>query len=221
MPKNIWGIGLAVILVGAIGAMWFAGRDNALPSTDPNDVKNDVSFEITTDDHVKGLPTAKVTLVEFADFQCPACQAYHPLLNEVFAQYPNDLRIVYRHFPLKTIHTTAVAAARASEAANLQGKFWEMHAKLFENQTAWAGKLTNSFFEKYAEELGLDVLKFKADLDSDLVKDKVENSYKDAVALGLSGTPTFYLNGKKIVNPRSVAEFTTLINTELGIPNVE
>ena len=136
IKKNMWVIGFVVILAGAFGAMAVASKNSKLPS--PNAVaKDSVEFVITDKDHIQGPANAKVTLVEYADFQCPACAAYHPLLKKLEADFPRDLRVVYRYFPLKQIHFQALNSAQVAEAAGLQGKFFEMHNELFDNQQKW------------------------------------------------------------------------------------
>src|SRR3989338_9946087 len=212
MKKNIWIIGFVVIFIGALAAMWFARSNTGTPS--PNSVaKDEVVFTFGPDDHIKGNNEAKVTLVEFGDFQCPACAAYSPVLMDVLKQNEGVLRIVYKHFPLIQIHLRAQAAAQASVAAGLQGKFWEMYVLLFDNQNEWASKTGTADFEKYAAQLGLDINKFKSDYNSDLVKDKISSDLKEAIDLGLNSTPTFYLNGKKIGNPKTIQEFNDLIKS--------
>jgi protein-disulfide isomerase len=169
---------------------------------------------ISDTDHVRGSPTATVTLVEFADFQCPACYSYEPLVNQVLADNPTTVKLVFRHFPLTAIHPNALLAAKASEAAALQGKFWEMHDMIYAGQKDWsAGFSARDFFVKYAKELGLDEAKFTSDLASPAIEAKILAEYQEGVRLGVQGTPTFFLNGKKIQNPKSLEEFNALIQS--------
>ncbi|MDQ5962459.1 MAG: hypothetical protein QG653_266 [Patescibacteria group bacterium] len=168
--------------------------------------------EVTQTDHVRGNPTAKVTLVEFADFQCPACAVYEGLIQKVLADNPQDLKVVFRHFPLMQIHKNALISAKASEAASVQGKFWEMHDLLFVKQAEWSGALNaSSMMVTYATSLGLDAKKFEADLKSEAIEKKVMAEYQEAIRLKLPGTPSFFLNGKLIDSPRSPEEFNELI----------
>lgn len=203
-----------VILVGAFVAMWASSTGSDFPSPNAN-TKDAVEFIITNNDHVKGATNAKVTIVEFSDFQCPACKSYAPVLNELVKIFPNDVRLVYKHFPLRSIHLRAQGAAEAAEAASLQGKFWEMVDKLFSGQEIWSKGKGSDQFEAYAKEFGLDTLKFKNDLASNEVKNAVNDDYKEGLDIGINSTPTFYLNGKKIVNPDSLEAFKALIETEL------
>ena len=120
--------------------------------------------------------------------------------------------VVYRHFPLRSIHKNAENAARASEAASLQGKFWEMHDMLFENQEEWARQGNpKSTFKTYAERLGLDTDKFMDDLGSSEVRNRVNKDYLTGAKANIPGTPTFFLNGERIQTPRSYAAFKGLV----------
>lgn len=147
--------------------------------------------------HVRG--EGEITLVEFSDFQCPACLAVQAPLKQILAKYEGKVKLVYRHFPLLSIHKNAQVAAYASEAADMQGKFWEMHDLLFEKQQEWGG-LDNAQDKlvEYARTLELDETKFVADLESQEVKDRVSADLLAATRYRLSGTPTFYLNGVKV-----------------------
>ena len=131
-----------------------------------------------------------MTVVEFSDFQCPFCSRVTPTLKQIEEAYGKDVRIVFKHLPLR-MHTKAPAAHAAAEAAHRQGKFWEMHDKIFANQR----ELTEAKYAEYAAELGLDVEKFKKDSASADVKKKVDADAKEAAALGVTGTPGFFING--------------------------
>jgi protein-disulfide isomerase len=212
--KNIWGIGFIVVLGGALLSMWLANKNSNVPSAFGT-AQETASFSITADDNIKGPETAKVTLVEFSDFQCPACKAYATVIDDLLAEFPNDLRVVYKFFPLKSIHFRAQASAQAAEAAGRQGKFFEMSRVLFENQEIWSRESGSESFEKYASDLGLDLEKFKTDYNSDSVKDKINAQLKEGIDLNVNGTPTIYLNGKKISNPNSFEQFKQLIEAEI------
>ncbi|OHA88423.1 MAG: hypothetical protein A2653_02440 [Candidatus Zambryskibacteria bacterium RIFCSPHIGHO2_01_FULL_43_25] len=173
-------------------------------------------MEITPQDHIKGAgENARVTIVEWSDFQCPACQTYYPVLSQLVEDFPSDVRVIYRHFPLRQIHANANNSALVSEAAALQGKFWEMHNALFDNQEEWSGSRDIAFFDKYASAIGLDIEKYKTDLKSEAAADKVANDLKEALRLNLNSTPTMFVNGKKIANPNSYQEFVDLIAKEI------
>ncbi len=167
-----------------------------------------LAVEVSDTDWSKGNSDAVVTLVEYSDFQCPACGTFFPILKQVHEDYEDQLKFVYRHFPLKQIHPNAEAAARAAEAAGLQGKFWEMHDLLFEDQTVWSDQgNVDETFEQYASNLGLDVEKFKNDFDSNAVKGAVDDDVEGGFSSGINATPTFFINGQKVPIPRSYDEF--------------
>lgn len=168
--------------------------------------------EVSAVDHVRGEnPAAPVTLIEYSDFQCPACAAFEPLLDDISTTYGDQVRLVYRHFPLYTIHANAEAAAFAAEAAALQGKFWEMHDLLFDRQADWESLAAPiDMFVAYADLLELDVEKFKADLVSDAVRDRVKIDVSSGNAAGISATPTIYLNGAALTFPKDTNPSTYL-----------
>lgn len=167
---------------------------------------------VTEQDHVRGTVGAKVTLVEFGDFQCPACKAYEPLVRQVLADNAGSVQLVFKHFPLTQIHPNALLAAKASEAAGLQGRFWEMHDMLYDKQGEWSGSLNaRDMFVGYAESIGLDVSKFTQDLGNDSIEKKIIAEYKEGTTLGVRGTPTFFANGTMISNPSSIEDFNKII----------
>lgn len=161
---------------------------------------------IRDDSHVTGAEEGQVTLVEFGDYQCPACAAAEPTITQLKADFPDELTFSFRNFPLLSIHPNAMDSAKAAEAAALQGKFWEMHDLLYAQQNAWSS-LGNpdDQFRAYAEQLELDVDKFMSDYRSQAVTDRVNRDYDDGIALGVNATPTFYLNGEKVEDNSYVA----------------
>ena len=165
-------------------------------------------------DHMKWSSAKKVVLVEYSDFQCPACQVYHQLLSEIGKDksISDNVTLVYRHFPLDSIHPNARNGSHAAEAASQQNKFFEMHDILFERQEEWstADKPIDKFKE-YAKELKLDVAKFEKDFSSQTAKQRVQNDFLEGSESGVQGTPTFYLNGAKIANPQSVEAFKQIL----------
>lgn len=171
---------------------------------------------VSASDWVRGRKDAKVMLVEYADFQCPACSAYYPFLKDLEQEFGDRTGFVYRHFPLYQIHRNAGIAARAAEAAGKQGKFFEMHDMLYEKQPVWAGNAyPETIFAGYAEELGLNVKQFKGDIESAEVKASVKSDYEGGLRSLVDATPTFFLGGKKIKNPKNYAEFRQLIESAL------
>ena len=147
--------------------------------------------DITPRDHVLGPPDAPVTLLEYGDYQCPYCGAAHPIVKALQRQLADSLRFAFRHFPLTTVHEYAEGAAEAAEAAGAQGKFWEMHDTLFENQPA----LDFESLVGYAEELGLDVERFATELENQVYAARVKEDFISGVRSGVNGTPTFFING--------------------------
>jgi protein-disulfide isomerase len=159
----------------------------------------------------KGPESAKVTLVEFSDFQCPFCSRVTPTLAQIEKEYGDDVRIVFKHLPLG-MHPKAPAAHAAAEAAHRQGKFWEMHDRIFANQAA----MSPDKYVEWAGELGLDVERFKRDMADPAVKRKVDADAAEATALGVTGTPGFFINGRFLRGARPFASFKQMIDAELG-----
>jgi protein-disulfide isomerase len=151
-------------------------------------------YAIAVDDQpMKGNPAAAVTLVEFTDYQCPNCAAVHPIVERLVTEFGDRVRFVVRDFPLNSIHADAQKAAEAAEAAREQGKYWDFTAILFRNQSS----LKPAQLKQYAQVLGLDVAKFGAALDSGRFADKVQRDVNDGERIGVRGTPTFFVNGKR------------------------
>jgi len=174
---------------------------------------------VRNNDNVKWSKENKNILVEYSDLQCPACKSFHDILKTFEASGSADFSItqkvtlVYRHFPLYSIHKNAFMAAYAVEAAGIQNKFWEMTDVLFAKQNQWSN-LSNpkNFFINIAKSLKLDVDKFEKDIDSQIVKDKVQSNLNEADSIGLNSTPTFFLNGKK-VDVNTIDEFKNLLKS--------
>ena len=172
--------------------------------------------EVTAGDRIKGNPDAALTLVKFSDFQCPACRAQHNSIKQIWPAIKGSVRFVYRHFPLTNIHPHAVQAARYSEAAGKQGKFWELHDLFFERQRQWtSSKDITPVFDGYAKELGLDVARLKADADSQEVRNKVALDAQSARSARAASTPTLFLNGKLLRNVRDANNLRTAIKDAL------
>src|SRR3989344_2394843 len=174
---------------------------------------------IAADDWVRGSRDAKFTLIEYGDYQCPACATYEGLLSDVLPNYEGEVLFVFRNFPLYTIHPNAGISAQAAEAAGLQGKFWEMHDMLYEKQQEWSLTPTNRVvadnFDSYARILGLDLDKFHEDMNSDQVLRKIKGEVDGANAIGVGRTPTFYVNLQQIQNPANAAEFKAILDNAL------
>lgn len=162
------------------------------PQIDPNKVYNLPAGNSP----FKGPADAPVTLALFSDFQCPFCSQIPGLVDQLLKAYPKEVKFVYKEFPLVTIHQNAMPAARAAVAASKQGKFWEMHDKLFANQRA----LQADNLKQYAKDIGLDAAKFEQDLASPAVQKEIDDDVRLAQQSQVSGTPTLFLNGKRVTN---------------------
>jgi glutaredoxin len=157
---------------------------------------------------VRGAPMARVTVIEFSDFECPHCAAAHPVLERLVHEQAGDVRVVFKNYPLGG-HTHARRAARAAVAAQRQGKFWEMHDLLFANQA----HLDAPDLERYAEAIGLDMERFRADLASDESEQRVAADRAQGVAAGVTGTPTIFVNGRQYLGP--IEDIGTYVREEL------
>ncbi|MCB0328836.1 MAG: thioredoxin domain-containing protein [Bdellovibrionales bacterium] len=160
---------------------------------------------------VKGPKDATVTIIEFSDFECPYCSRANETMEQVMKEYKGKVRVAFKNLPLP-FHKNAKPAAAAALAAGEQGKFWEMHDKLFENQR----ELSDDFFKKTAEELGLDVKKFLADMTSEKVNKQIEEDMKLARENGISGTPGFFVNGVAVKGAQPFPVFKDVIDRWLN-----
>lgn len=204
--KNPWIVlGLiAVVLVG--GSVFYS-----------NSQSNSSNEGVVLSPHIKGNTEATVTLTEYSDFQCPACAAFQPVLEDVFAQFGDSIKFEYKHFPLP-MHPFAEPAARAAEAAAQQDAFFEFHDLLFANQQAWSNAANPTvFFYQYAETLGLDVDQFKRQYGASMFRTRIQEDAIEARGLGVTGTPTFFLNGERMVI-NTYEEFIEQIASAVGQP---
>ena len=206
MNKRVIGVILAIV-VGVAGFLWL---------TKPSDTTNNSSAAASS--HTEGTGSTGVVLVEYGDFQCPACGAYYPVVKQVVEAYKDRITFQFRNYPLESLHQNARAAARAAEAANIQGKFWEMHDALYEGQQSWQSlgdPLT--VFKTYAKTIGVaDMTKFETDYKSSAVNDIINADLKEGQKFSITGTPTFVLDGKKIDNPRDEAAFNKVIDEAIA-----
>lgn len=205
---NRFWVVLAVVVLGLFGIFIFTGKDKNNQTAFTGDAS-----KVQSSDHVVKAPNEKVVLIEYGDFQCPGCYSYYPIVKNLKETYKDQMTFVFRNLPLRQIHSNAQAAALAAEAAAKQGKFWEMHDKLYDTQPSWRDVITSqqTLFECYAEELGLNMQQFKADYKSAAVADKVSRDESSATAFKANSTPTFVLDGKKIDNPGDQTNFDKLI----------
>jgi len=206
MKKHFWKIILGVVVVVMGGSIALAQY-----------VGSQANEGVVPAKHTKGPATAKVQLTEYADFQCPACAQFYPVVTEVLEKYGDQINFEFKHFPLVTIHPFALPAAKAAEAAGQQGKFFVMYDKLFTNQNVWSKSATPQvYFIQYAEELGLDMPLFKQHLRASVLDTHIKSQFSEAQKLGLTGTPSFYLNGQRL-EFKTIQEFTGAIEKALGI----
>jgi len=204
---------IVVTIAILIGGILFASKEQGTSSKAPQKVTDSQKkiLALKDSDYIKGSSTASATLIEYGDFECPACGAYHPLVSQLLQKHPDNLRFIFRHFPLNQ-HQNAMPAAQAAEAAGIQGKFYDMYDLLFENQDKWTPlPKPKDVFIEYAGQIGLDKDKFSKDYELSQIKEKIQNSLNGGNQLSINQTPTFYLNDEKIQNPTSFEEFDSLI----------
>ncbi|MFA6307380.1 MAG: thioredoxin domain-containing protein [Patescibacteria group bacterium] len=205
--NRIWFWSIAILVF--IALTWLM-INLANPNTEGSTVVTDQEWST-------GNPEALVTLIEYSDFQCPACANYQPMIKKLAEEMGDKIQIIYRHFPLSSIHSQAQLAAQAAEAAGQQNAFWAMHDKLFEGQSTWSNQSNaEEIFINYAEKLELNIEQFKSDLDNNAIEDAIKDDVRSGNQALVEGTPTFFLNGEKINNPRSYDKFRQLINDELS-----
>ncbi len=178
---------LAILILGLGGLFIFTKGRNS------TDTSGSVS------NHVRGSGPVEITV--YGDFQCPVCRPFYYLEKQILEKYPNQITLTFKHFPIDSIHPNARAAARAAEAAGLQGKFFEMHDMLYENQDSWsAASNPQTTFEQYASSLGLDLGRFSSDYASETVNGTINADKTASSKVGVEGTPTYFLNGEKLDN---------------------
>lgn len=209
--KVLTGITVATLAIVIGAAVLLGGKSTSEKPEAPVDTK----ILTREDSHKLGPTNAKVTVVEFGDFQCPACGAAHPIVKQLKAEYKDKVLFVYREYPL-AMHEHAKFAAFAAEAAGAQGKFFEMHDKLFDNQKDWGeSKDAEEKIFTYAEELKLDMDKFKSDVENKTYGKKIDQDISDGNAAGVEATPTFYINGVKQSGGLPYDEFKKKIDEAL------
>lgn len=192
---------LAVCVVGFFGIIFVTKKDNSSKSSNPTNSNQ-------TSDHKFNEGKTGVTLVEYGDFECPACYKFYPVIEQVKEQYKDKVTFQFKNFPLVEIHQNALIASRAAEAANMQGKFTEMYNKLYTEQPNWSkASDPTTFFEAYAKALGLDVEKFKTDLKSEATNQIVQADRSEAKGKGYSSTPTFEIDGQQLTDARDTVEY--------------
>ncbi len=215
MSKQFWGV-ILLVVIAFIGIFALTGSKSSAPGGSSRSATQ----------HVEGANQSQITLVEYGDYQCPYCGQYYPVLKQVQQDFNQQIAFQFRNFPLTSLHPNAFAGSRAAEAAGLQGKFWQMHDLLYEqneihynNQAAgtWIGASDPiPFFNQYAAHLGLNVNQFKTDYASSKVNSLINADMAAGNKLGITGTPTFFLDGKQISVGENVSQFESLIKAEIA-----
>lgn len=169
--------------------------------------------------YIPASDSAKVTLVEFGDYECPACTVYHPFVKQILTEFSGEVSFVFRNYPL-SYHKNADIASYAVEAAGLQGKYWQMHDIVFENTTDWADSGdAQKVFIGYAQNLEMDTEKYASDINSDVIKNKILSDKRDGDQAGIDATPTFFINGRKIELRGNYETFRQAILSEIDKNN--
>jgi len=191
---------VCVLLLGALIAVP-KGKKLDVSNVNTNKIQTASTESGNIAEHVFGKADSKVLFTEYGDYQCPGCGGMYSTVKTLTEKYQGQMAFAFRNFPLTTIHPNALTAASAAEAAGLQNKYWEMHDALYTNQKAWESvsvKDRITVFSKYAEQIGLDLNKFKADLASENVAKKISYDMAVGKKINVNSTPTFYLNGTEL-----------------------
>jgi protein-disulfide isomerase len=200
-------------LIGAVTAPDSLSETRVFEIVDSDTVD---ALKLLPDDHISGDPAAPLVLIEYLDLQCPTCQTFHPIVEDLEAEFDDELLVVRRHLPLTSIHENAFAAAQSAEAAARQGAFKEMADLMFENQRDWEFVTDpQPFFDSYASDIGLDLVQFTVDRQDPEIDARIQRDIDVANSLGAAGTPTFYLNGRSLDLNDALDDFEELIDDEL------
>jgi len=203
--KILGGIILVTVILFIVGVMFVGQKEST---------KSDLLTQLDniSGSNVKGNPDGKDIVIEFADFQCPSCASFAPVLKQFVDKNKDTVKFTMKYFPLASIHKNAMNAAYAAQAASKQGKFWEMHDLLYAKQNEWAelDKVEDIFLD-YSKELGMDSEKFGNDYLSKEVRDVVREDLTLALKLGLNSTPTIFINGKKYAGPATLADLNSAL----------
>lgn len=202
MDRTLW---IIFVLIGVLtlGGLVLLSRKDNVDVSGLNPAKAVSETTTAIGDHVYGKKSSKVVLIEYGDFQCPSCGAAFPQLKTIRETYKDKIAFIFRNFPITTSRPNALAAAAAAEAAGLQGKFWEMHDKLYENQMAWSdndARRRTDAFAGYAKDIGLDVARFKKDLSDPKVSAKISRDRAFGKKLAVDSTPALYLGSEKLTS---------------------
>jgi protein-disulfide isomerase len=202
MTKKAWII-VAVLCVSIFGGLIWLSRSNQVDvsNIDINAIQPASAQSGNIADHVTGNADSKVIIIEYGDYQCPGCGSSYPVIKKVMEKYGDKIGLVFRNYPLYNAHPNAFAAASTAEAAGLQGKFWEMHDYLYSNQNSWStleGQERTNYFSNAAKSLGISEQTFLTDMTSARVKKKIDFDTALGKKAVISGTPSFFLDGKSV-----------------------
>src|SRR6184192_4272382 len=213
MPKILKPLIVIVLAVAvAAGAAVYLSRQ----PDQPEDSAVPTHADIKGGGHIRGPVNASLTLVEFGDYQCPSCGAYHPLVKEILNRYPQKLRLEFHHFPLVSIHPNSMMASMAAEAAGEQGHYWEMHDALFEHQREWSDSPNaEPIFVALASRFGLDTNRFMQGLRSPQLQDRILRDVEQGQNAKVDAVPTFFINGERVHIKLSMEDFVQVIQARL------
>jgi protein-disulfide isomerase len=212
---NVWAIvaaALALVILVFAGVFYAMVRQNLGQIKNQNQLSGTSYITSSTDPYLGGV-NASVTVVVFSDFQCPYCFQAFPVVRQLAEQYKDQIKLIFRDFPITDSHPQAEKAAEAGKCAHEQGKFWEMHDKLFINQA----DLSVAALKRYAREVGLDGTVFDACLDSSRTASAVQRDLEDGITAGVDGTPTFFINDRKFAGAVSLDGFRSIIDPLISI----
>jgi len=202
MTKKSWIIVVALTVAILGGMVWISKQNKTnVDDVDITKIQAASSRSGNIADHVYGKADSKIVLIEYGDYQCPGCASAAPVIKQVVEKYKDKIAFVFRHKPLTSIHPNALAAAASAEAAGLQGKFWEMHDALYENQDTWknlSGEERTKYFLTLAKSVGVKEDLFKKDIDEGQVREKIDFDTSLASKANITGTPAIFLNGKSV-----------------------
>lgn len=202
MTSKGWII-FASLCVTILGGMIFVAQKDKtdVSSVDVSKLQPATEQNGNIADHVQGNADSKVVLIEYGDFQCPGCASAAPVIKGLVEKYKDNIAFVFRNYPLYQMHPNAFSSSSAAEAAGLQGKYWEMYDKLYENQSSWvslSGTVRTDYYLSLASQLGLDIETFKADLESEAIKQKIDFDSALGKKVEIAGTPSYFMNGKNV-----------------------
>jgi protein-disulfide isomerase len=205
---------IVLAIAVAAGAAVFLARQ---PDSD-NGGKNEPTTKLdqAVGGHFRGPENAEVTLVEFGDYQCPSCGAYHPFVKEILNRYPTKVRLEFHHFPLITIHPNSMAASKAAEAAGQQGHYWEMHDALFEYQAQWADRPDpKPIFAAIANRIGINGTILLQDMENPALQERILKDVEQGDKAAIQAVPTFFIKGQQVHIKATTDDFVQVIEANL------